>query len=112
MDTANIISMAASNVVAGSDTTALSVRAIIYYLLKNSECKERLIEEVDSATKGSTHPDVVAFDEANRMPYLKAVMHEAMRMHAAVGQTFPRAVPPDGLHIGAYFIPGGVSAKA
>jgi cytochrome P450 len=31
--------MAASNIMAGSDTTAISMRAVIYHLLRNPEYK-------------------------------------------------------------------------
>ncbi|EON61181.1 hypothetical protein W97_00393 [Coniosporium apollinis CBS 100218] len=42
-----VVSMATSNNFAGSDTTAISTRAIIYYLLKNPQYKRRLVDEID-----------------------------------------------------------------
>ncbi|KAI9821936.1 MAG: hypothetical protein M1827_002518 [Pycnora praestabilis] len=47
-DDANVLSMATSNV---SDTTVISARFIIYYLLKNHRCKQRLMEKIDEKEK-------------------------------------------------------------
>lgn len=75
-----VISMATSNIFAGSDTTAISTRAIIYYLLKNPQYKRKLVQEIDDwRAQGKLH-DPVTLDEANNMPYLQAVMYEALRM--------------------------------
>ncbi len=74
-----IASMATSNIFAGSDTTAISTRAIIYYLLKNPEAKRKLIEEIDERRKQGNLSDPVKLAEAERMPYLQAVMYEAIR---------------------------------
>jgi cytochrome P450 len=72
-----VASMASSNIAAGSDTTAISIRAIIYYLLKNPQCKQKLIEEIDSLRKEGKLSDPVKLSEADKMPYLQAVMYEA-----------------------------------
>lgn len=72
-------SMATSNIFAGSDTTAISTRAIIYYLLKNSDAKQKLIDEIDDLKKQGKISDPVKLAEADSMPYLQAVMYEALR---------------------------------
>ena len=41
------------------------------------------------------------------MPYLQAVMKEAMRMHPAVGISMPRYVPSGGAEIGGRYYPEG-----
>ena len=60
-----VISMAASNVFAGSDTTAITLRSIIYFLLKNPDCKSRFVEEID-AQCGEGIPNL---DQTKQMPY-------------------------------------------
>ena len=80
MDENAVASMATSNIFAGSDTTAISTRAIIYYLLKNPECKRKLIDEIDSWRAEGKLGDPVKLTEADKMPYLQAVMYEALRM--------------------------------
>ena len=66
-------------VFAGSDTTAVSTRAIIYYLLKNPQAKQKLIQEIDGLRKQGKLSDPVKLKEADDMPYLQAVMYEALR---------------------------------
>lgn len=76
-DRDNLVSMATSNVFAGSDTTAISIRAILYFLMKNPNCKQRLIEEIDTFDKQGKLSASVKLEEADKMPYLQAVMYEA-----------------------------------
>jgi len=71
--------MATSNIFAGSDTTAISTRAIIYYLLKNPIAKQKLVDEVDDRKRQGRLSDPVKLAEADSMPYLQAVMYEALR---------------------------------
>lgn len=109
-DSAAIISMASSNVNAGSDTTAISLRAMFYYLIQNPRCMQTLLEEILRVTAGSAQDDVVTYEQALNMPYLQAVMNEALRMHSIVGQSLPRVVPKEGLVVGQYSLPAGVSS--
>jgi cytochrome P450 len=108
LDDNAVISMATSNVFAGSDTTAISTRAIIYYLLKNPQYKQRLIEEIDDFRRQGKLSDPVKLSEADSMPYLQAVMYEALRCHPAVGMSLPRVTPAGGATIADAFIPAGV----
>ena len=82
-----VTSMATSNIFAGSDTTAISTRAIIYYLLKNPAAKQRLIEEIDDRRRQGKLSDPVKLSEADSMPYLQAVMYEALR-YAPFGEQY------------------------
>lgn len=62
-----------ANVAAGSDTTAISLRSIMYFLLKNRLTYRRLQEEIDTFSDEEKIGDPVTFGEANNMPYLQAV---------------------------------------
>ncbi|KAK5553515.1 hypothetical protein LTR46_008490 [Exophiala xenobiotica] len=108
-DEAALISMTASNIAAGSDTTAISLRSMIYYLLQSPHCLSKLVTEIDeaTATEETSHQTVVTYEQANRMPYLQAVMNEALRIHSIVGHSMQRVVPSEGIQIGAYYIPSG-----
>jgi cytochrome P450 len=109
MSFVDIASVASSNIVAGSDTTASSLRTIVYYLLKNPSKKAKLIDEIDTKIKMGKLSKVVTFEEANDMPYLQAVMQEALRLCPAVGVNLPRVTPQPGMVIGEHKIPAGVS---
>ncbi|KAL9085052.1 MAG: hypothetical protein Q9165_007793 [Trypethelium subeluteriae] len=102
-----VVSMATSNIFAGTDTTASSTRAIIYYLLKNPQYKERLVQEIDERRAQGKLSDPVSLAQADSMPYLQAVMYEALRCTPAVGYVLPRVVPPEGLEVGGHVIPEG-----
>jgi cytochrome P450 len=94
-----------SNMVAGSDTTAISLSAILYYLLKTPLTFEKLRQEVDSQhEKGK-----IMFKESQEMPYLQAVIKEALRMHPATGLPLERVVPEGGVTMCERFFPAGVS---
>jgi hypothetical protein len=94
-----------SNMVAGSDTTAISLSAILYYLLKNPETLVKLRQEVNSKyEKGK-----ITFKESQEMPYLQAVIKEALRMHPATGLPLERVVPEGGATMCNRFFPAGVS---
>ncbi|KAK5121408.1 hypothetical protein LTR85_005240 [Meristemomyces frigidus] len=105
MDDNAVASMATSNIFAGSDTTAISTRAIIYYLLKNPHCKHRLMEEIDDLRSQGKLSDPVTLSEADKMPYLQAVMYEALRLHPAVGMSLPRTTPEGGATIAGRYLP-------
>jgi cytochrome P450 len=106
---ADVTSMAASNIMAGSDTTAISVRAVIYHLLRNPEYKRLLLEEIDKQRKENKIADIVTLEQSKRMPYLQAVVQEALRCHPAIGMSLPRVTPSGGIEICGNFIPQGVS---
>jgi len=105
MNETAVASMASSNIFAGSDTTAISTRAIIYYLLKNTQCKAKLIEEIDSRRRQGKLSNPVRLAEAEQMPYLQAVMYEALRLHPAVGMSLPRVVPEGGATVAGQYLP-------
>jgi len=109
---ADVTSMAASNINAGSDTTAISLRAIIYHLLKNPGNKRKLIEEIESVTGHGRTPTVVTLQQSQEMPYLQAVIYEALRLHPAVGMNLPRVTPASGIVIDKHFIPERVNMRA
>lgn len=107
-----VMALTNSNIFAGSDTTAISLRAIFYYLLKDPPKLHKLMEELTNAeTAGHfTRSDrLVKWDEARDLPYLSAVIKEALRCHPAVGLTLERIVPPQGITICNHFVPGGTN---
>ncbi|GAB7338673.1 hypothetical protein MBLNU457_5399t3 [Dothideomycetes sp. NU457] len=101
----DVTSTAASNVFAGSDTTAISTRAIVYYLLKNPHCMKKLVQEIDDFRRQGKLSDPVKLEEADAMPYLQAVMYEALRLHPAVGMSLPRVVPAEGATVNGVYLP-------
>ncbi|KAM5358155.1 hypothetical protein ACJZ2D_015543 [Fusarium nematophilum] len=103
--------MAVSMAFAGSETTAITLSAVFYYLLRNKRCYEKLQRELDAASRAGAFSDydsgLVTFSEAQKFPYLHACIQEAFRMHPAPGLPMERIVPPQGAEIGGEYIKGG-----
>ncbi|KAF5017302.1 hypothetical protein F66182_10783, partial [Fusarium sp. NRRL 66182] len=89
----DIFTMCQSNIGAGSDTTAISLSAIVYYLLKHPETYKRLKDEIDQAAVQGKISDSISFKEAQELPFLQAVIKEALRLHSATGLPLARVVP-------------------
>jgi cytochrome P450 len=98
-----------TNIGAGSDTTGLSLSAVIYYLCKYPEAMRKLREEIDSMAKKGEISDPVTYGQAQNMPYLQAVLKEALRMHPATGLPLGRVVPEGGAMISGKMFPAGFS---
>ena len=111
MDDDRILSTCTSMVFAGSETTAISLSAVFYFLVKHPRVYAALMHELDSAVADGTiesRPDkTVSWPEAQKLPYLDAVVMESFRLHPAPGLILERVVPPQGMQILHDFIPGG-----
>jgi len=107
-----VLASCTSMIFAGSETTAISLSAVFYYLLKNPEAYQKLMQELDenAANGGIAERDYnqVSWAEAQKLPYLDAVIQESFRLHPAAGLILERYTPPQGVEICGQFIPGGV----
>ncbi|KAI8661121.1 hypothetical protein NCS55_00981300 [Fusarium keratoplasticum] len=83
------------NLLAGADTTAITIRAIFWYALHNPRAYKKLEEEILAADLA----DVASFSSARALPYLEACAREAMRMHPGVCMLLERYVPETGLKL-------------
>ncbi|EXJ91083.1 hypothetical protein A1O1_04190 [Capronia coronata CBS 617.96] len=104
----HVFMMGLSNIIAGSDTTAISLSSILYNLLKHPEKMRKLREEIKEfeGQNRCGNPNV-SFRESQEMPYLQAVMKEALRVHPATGLPLWRVVPDGGVEICDRFFPPG-----
>lgn len=105
----HVLAGCVSNMVAGSDTTAISLSAVLYYLLKNPVSLQRLREEIDRFASEGMLSESPTFKETQQMPYLQAVFKEALRLHPATGLVMERVVPKGGATLSGQFFPGDVS---
>ena len=94
-----------SNITAGSDTTAILFRTIIYNLLKHPHSLAKLREEL--ATTPGLDTELVTWKQSLTLPYLGACIKEAGRLHPPFGLPYERVVPPEGATICGQRIPGG-----
>lgn len=105
----DIFTMCQSNIGAGSDTTAISLSAIVYNLLKHPKTYNRLKEEIIEAANQGKISDPISFKEAQELPYLQAVIKEALRLHSATGLPLARVVPKGGAMLAGKHFPEGAT---
>jgi cytochrome P450 len=99
VDDKQVFSYTVTNMFAGSDTTAISLRAVLYYTLKNPPVLARLNEELSTAVAAGKLSFPITWKESQSLPYLDAVIKEALRLHPAVGLPLERLVPASGLQL-------------
>ncbi|KAF2498278.1 cytochrome P450 [Lophium mytilinum] len=83
---------ALTQLIAGSDTTSNTSCALLYHCLKHPDVVKKLQDELDQAI-----PDVdtvPSFAMVKDLPYLDAVIKEAMRIHSTSSLGLPRQLPP------------------
>ncbi|KAK0720210.1 cytochrome P450 [Lasiosphaeris hirsuta] len=98
---------ALTQLIAGSDTTSNSSCALLFHAVRTPGVVEKLRAELDAAIPDTV--DVPTFDMVKELPYLQAVINEALRHHSTSGIGLPRQVPDDslGVHIHGHFFPAG-----
>ncbi|KAJ5762320.1 cytochrome P450 [Penicillium nucicola] len=107
MPNRDMINHLSNNLLAGSDTTGISLRAIIYYLVKNKSVYRKLQAEVDNADQAGKLSEYVTYAECLELPYLQAVMKEALRCHPGVQYPLERVVPKGGTTLCGVHIDAG-----
>ncbi|KAL2000136.1 hypothetical protein VTN02DRAFT_3523 [Thermoascus thermophilus] len=108
LSTRDIVVHLSTNVFAGSDTTAIALRAVIYFLIRHPEKMAKVRAELDAADREGKLSSPVSYRESiTHLPYLGAVLKESMRLHPSVGLILERHVPRSGATICGRHIPGG-----
>jgi cytochrome P450 len=94
---------------AGSTTTAIAMANVMYQLLRNRQCMERLREEIDAVLQ----PDevVAPYEKVRNLPYLRACLDESMRLYPPTAHGLPRITPPEGWSIRGELIPGNTTVS-
>ncbi|KAK2022189.1 cytochrome P450 [Colletotrichum zoysiae] len=119
-----ILSETTLQMIAGSDTTAASLRAVMLYLLTHPRVYAKLQAEIDAfvggpggggngAAEAARPSGVVSDADARKLPYLQAVIKEGMRVHPPVTNMDPKRVPDGGDTVVVdgrpVFLPGGTN---
>lgn len=93
-----------SNVLAGSDSTAGTMCATLYHVLKNPSVHKKLQDELHGANLSLP----AQWKDIQGLKYLEAVMREAMRINPGVGLMLERVVPKGGFTLpDGRFVPKG-----
>ncbi|KAI9846981.1 MAG: hypothetical protein M1837_003337 [Sclerophora amabilis] len=106
MSTAELQSNCSLFLIAGSETTATLLSGVTFYLLQNQRSLARLIEEIRDNFK--TEAEMSSL-EISKLPYLRAVLEEGLRMYPPVPVGLPRKVPAGGDYVSGHWIPGNTT---
>ncbi|KAJ2359297.1 hypothetical protein IWW50_000019 [Coemansia erecta] len=91
--------------VAGTDTTALTMTWTIHYLMLYPEVYQKAVREVRGKF---AREHLITYAEGKaQLPYIEAVIYEALRIRAVSGTALPRVVPAGGATFQGHFLPAG-----
>ncbi|KIA75574.1 benzoate 4-monooxygenase cytochrome P450 [Aspergillus ustus] len=93
---------------AGSETTAIALTHLLYYLVKNPRCLSKLREEVSKAIAGD---QIAPYSKVKSLPYLKACIDESLRLSPPLPRGLERVTPPEGATIMGEAIAGNVGVS-
>ncbi|KAF2724387.1 putative cytochrome P450 [Polychaeton citri CBS 116435] len=99
-----IIAEAASNILGGGETVAVTLAYLIWLVSKSPDTQSKIAQELASI------PDEFTYDEVRSLHYLEMVVRESMRLYnSVVGASLRRTVPEGGRSLAGYFIKQGVT---
>ncbi|TID12828.1 cytochrome P450 [Venturia nashicola] len=96
-------------IMAGADSTSITMRSVFYFLMKSPEKLSKVRAEVDAAFENDTLSSPAQFNQASSLPYLSAVVKETTRLFPAFSVSQPRYAPIQGIELCGKYIPAGYS---
>ncbi|CAN6692915.1 unnamed protein product [Malus baccata var. baccata] len=100
-------------VLAGRDTSSVALSWFFHLIMENPHIEEKIIAEISTVLKQTRGDDPrlwteepLAFDEADKLVYLKAALAETLRLYPSVPEDFKYVVKDDVLPDGT-FVPAG-----
>ncbi|KAJ8071476.1 hypothetical protein OCU04_001796 [Sclerotinia nivalis] len=94
-------------VIAGTDTTATAIRAMLLYITTSPTCYTAFQAAVDEGIKNGKISSPKTDTEAKAFPYLQAVIKEGLRKFPVIAGLLPKTVPEGGDIINGFEVPGG-----
>ncbi|KAJ5190082.1 hypothetical protein N7472_009096 [Penicillium cf. griseofulvum] len=88
---------------AGSETNATLLCGCLYYAMHDRQVWTKLSTEIRTEFSQEA---AMTNARLQALPYLNAVIEEALRIYSVVPSTFPRRTSPDGATIAGKFVPG------
>ncbi|KAK0649335.1 cytochrome P450 [Cercophora newfieldiana] len=94
-------------IVAGSITTAATIRHTLLALISTPTTYSRLRQEIDTFFASNPNTTTIPYTSALSLPYLQSVLHESLRFYPPTTGLGSKQVPPQGDIICGYAVPGG-----
>lgn len=106
-----VLSLSLTMILAGAETTSITLTALFYYILKNPTVYAKLQHELTTKLPAKDFSSLacdVDFNLAQKnLPYMHACIQENFRMHPASGFILERVVPAGGAQICGEQFPAG-----
>jgi cytochrome P450 len=97
-----------SGIIAGADSVATILRAVLYYLMKNPPTLSCAVAEIQQAdARGLLSTPVQYSETMAHLPYICASVKEATRLFPSFAICLRRVAPVQGLELCGHFVPGG-----
>ncbi|KAK0654821.1 cytochrome P450 [Cercophora newfieldiana] len=98
-------------VIAGSDTTGTTIRTALLHILSTPRIYNHFKSEATSAiSTGLVSPSSpISHDQARKLPYLNAIIYEALRFRPPALYGHFKSVPPGGDTINGVYLPEGTA---
>ncbi|KAI8635538.1 cytochrome P450 monooxygenase-like protein [Xylariaceae sp. FL1651] len=106
MSEGEMVSQASTLVAAGSETTATSLCATTWFLLKNPQCMTKLQEEIRGTF---TAMDQITGNSVSGLQYLNGVIEESLRLFPPLAIGLPRYSP--GAVVDGHYVPQGTTVS-
>ncbi|KAL6796946.1 sterigmatocystin biosynthesis P450 monooxygenase [Trichoderma sp. SZMC 28012] len=89
--------------VAGSDTTAVTMTYLVWAVLSHPQWQAKLEQEVAELRPEFSEEDL------EKLPVLNGIIEETLRLYGAAPGGLPRIVPKGGAHMMGHYIPAGTT---
>lgn len=101
----DVVTEAGNLIVAGSDTTGITLTYLVWAVLSQPQLQQELEREVQDLK--ADYDDAIL----ESLPLLNAVIKETLRLYGAAPGSLPRSVPEGGATLAGHFIPEGVTVS-
>lgn len=100
-----------SLIAAGTDTSAGGIMSTLHELMIRPSLYKQVKNEVTAAHKalGLGVSQDMSYLEVSKLPLLKAVIQETLRLTPPIPYQLPRETPPNGMSIRGHYIPQGTT---
>lgn len=92
-------------IIAGTDTTGVTLTYLVWAVLQRPDLQRELEEEVAALADGFKENDLIA------LPLLNAVIEETLRLYGAAPSSLPRVVPQGGTDFAGHYIREGTTVS-
>lgn len=96
-------------IIAGSDTTAIVMGALLFYLVRDQAIQAKLVDEIRSTFSSSS--EIKSGSKLQSCKYLRAFIQEGLRVTPPVGGETLREVREGGTDVDGTFFPPGVNVS-